>query len=141
MNLLEFEQLMTGANMPRCLQRGALFDFDRSVFNKDATFDDAKFEDCVNFNNSKFKKRADFLGSQFSRHADFFHTHFDEELNLTRATFTHLAIRWDSIKEHLIYDNATYLFLSNTPQLCCGDEHITNKQLLCSHILGTMSSG
>ena len=26
MNLLEFEQLMTGANMPRCLQRGALFD-------------------------------------------------------------------------------------------------------------------
>jgi len=27
MNLLEFEQLMTGANMPRCLQRGALFDF------------------------------------------------------------------------------------------------------------------
>jgi len=27
MNLLEFEQLMTGANMPRCLQRGALFDY------------------------------------------------------------------------------------------------------------------
>ena len=27
MNLLEFEQLMTGANMPRCLQRGAMFDF------------------------------------------------------------------------------------------------------------------
>jgi hypothetical protein len=28
------------------------------------------------------------------------------------------------------------LFLSNTPQLCCGDEHITDKQLLCSRILG-----
>jgi len=30
MNLLEFEQLMTGANMPRCLQRGALFDYGES---------------------------------------------------------------------------------------------------------------
>jgi len=29
MNLLEFEQLMTGANMPRCLQRGALFDCEK----------------------------------------------------------------------------------------------------------------
>jgi len=26
MNLLEFKYLMTCANMPRCLQRGALFD-------------------------------------------------------------------------------------------------------------------
>jgi len=32
MNLLEFEQLMTGANMPRCLQRGALFDWFFDLF-------------------------------------------------------------------------------------------------------------
>jgi hypothetical protein len=30
----------------------------------------------------------------------------------------------------------TSLFLSNTPQLCCGDEHITDKQLQRSRILG-----
>jgi len=36
----------------------------------------------------------------------------------------------------VVGDESIYFILSNTPQLCCGDEHITNKQLLCSRILG-----
>jgi len=89
-------------------------EFVESMFEKAASFEEAKFEDNANFNNGKFKKYADFRGSQFGRYADFFGTHFDEELNLTRATFTQLAISWDLIREHLTYDSATYLLLVET---------------------------
>jgi len=48
MNLLEFEQLMTGANMPRCLQRGALFD--SNVYNAESALKLAQFVDPTDAN-------------------------------------------------------------------------------------------
>ncbi|MCX8206234.1 MAG: pentapeptide repeat-containing protein [Methanothrix sp.] len=108
--------------------------FDGSVFRGDANFALARFDKAVYFGDITFEGDAIFGLTQFEGLANFAGTHFMGDLNLNSARidafvldnttfgsasrinlkgaeFRRITAPWSQIKDHLLYDGATYLAL------------------------------
>jgi hypothetical protein len=107
--------------------------FREAQFNGDAYFENAQFSENARFTQAQFVRYADFGGAQFSgyasfrgvlfndnakfkqalfsENANFESVRFNIKLDMTRSNFNRLYIGWDSIKDHLDFDGATYLAL------------------------------
>lgn len=108
--------------------------FDGSVFRGDANFALARFDKAVYFGDITFEGDAVFGLTQFEGLANFAGTYFAKDLNLNSARidafvldnttfgsasrinlkgseFRRLTAPWPSIKDHILYDGATYLAL------------------------------
>lgn len=108
--------------------------FEGSVFRGDANFALARFDKAVYFGDITFEGDAVFGLTQFEGLANFAGTHFTADLNLNSASidafvldnttfgsasrinlkgaeFRRLTAPWSHIKDHLLYDGATYLAL------------------------------
>ncbi|MDD1751682.1 MAG: pentapeptide repeat-containing protein [Methanotrichaceae archaeon] len=94
-------------------------DFTGSTFNGDAYFEGARFNNEAGFNESTFKNEtyfdeANFAGvthfynSEFVGDALFQNATFSEPLDLTRAKYDKLYIKWTNIKKELRYDESAY---------------------------------
>ncbi|MDD1726826.1 MAG: pentapeptide repeat-containing protein, partial [Methanothrix sp.] len=75
-------------------------DFTEGQFDKEARFEDASFTGKTSFENARFKEDALFENATF-----------EDELNLTRARYSKLFIRWHSLQGGLAYDDAAYMSL------------------------------
>jgi len=79
----------------------AITDFTAAQFEKESHFEDASFIGKTTFENARFKEDALFDNAGFM-----------DELNLARARYSKLFIRWHSIeKGGLVYDDAAYMSL------------------------------
>jgi uncharacterized protein YjbI with pentapeptide repeats len=106
--------------------------FYQTEFRWNANFAEARFDGIVYFKGAKFGKLVSFAGAQFTRYTSFETVQFDEEadfsdvqfqdsyfwgakyggkLTLNGTQFTIMQIEWDSIKDHLVYNDASYLSL------------------------------
>ena len=108
--------------------------FSESQFCADAGFSEARFEGDANFYRARFRTEANFSRTRFSGDVDFRSVAFDKNLNLDSAKgsvirlsdvtfgegsyiyfrdldFNKIAIRWESIQDHLPYDGSAYLSL------------------------------
>jgi hypothetical protein len=90
---------------------GGMSYFDGAYFAKNANFENAEFDRYVSFDNVRFEKDADFKGTQFNRDSYFTGTKFGGNLNLDNSHFSALQIEWAAIKDHLLYNEATYVAL------------------------------
>jgi hypothetical protein len=75
-------------------------DFSDSIFSGPADFSRTAFRDRVNFYNTQFKKNVHFQSSQINT------------INLTRAGYDWLYLKWDCVN-HLEFDDAAYQNLIN----------------------------
>ncbi|MDD1753933.1 MAG: pentapeptide repeat-containing protein [Methanotrichaceae archaeon] len=93
--------------------------FRDSMFNGDADFKSSTFNNKVDFNESTFKNETYFDDANFVGEARFYHsrfvgdalfrnTTFSEPLDLTRAKYDKLYIKWTNIKKGLGYDQSAY---------------------------------
>jgi len=90
---------------------GGMSYFEGAYFAKNANFENAEFDRYVNFNSVRFEEDAVFKGTQFNRDSYFTGTEFGGNLNLDNAHFSALQIEWAAIKDHLLYNDATYVAL------------------------------
>jgi uncharacterized protein YjbI with pentapeptide repeats len=84
-------------------------DFRRAIFTGDSTFEEAEFNGNVEFGDARFENETSFYRILFERPA-YFENCSIESLNLTKADFSRLHLRWDDIKS-LHFDEAAYLAL------------------------------
>ncbi|MEI6102980.1 MAG: pentapeptide repeat-containing protein [Methanothrix sp.] len=85
--------------------------FSGSRFNQIANFRDSQWYKEVTFNDAIFERNTSFNNSNFNGDALFLNTTFMQMLDLTRAKYNRLYIRWASINNKLNYDDTTYLSL------------------------------
>lgn len=85
--------------------------FVKACFKIVASFHWAFFGDYANFSGARFKKKANFDRTRFKDDIDFRKAIFDTDLSLKESNFERFHVRWDIIKDHLIYDGAVYLSL------------------------------
>ncbi len=105
--------------------------FKSSIFRGNTTFGLSKFDGLCDFTGVNFKVMATFLGTKFSDNVYFTDAKFDKDLilegariysmqldnvtfaegskiNLKDADFTRFVVRWNAIKDRLIFDGAAY---------------------------------
>jgi hypothetical protein len=105
-------------------------------FDQDVNFGGSQFNNIFRVNGTNFKEGANFEGVQFNKNVKFRETKFNKYLSLNNSTFNYLDlmhnsfvnksaiglsgsiyyrlyIRWDSIKDHIIYDESAYMSLIN----------------------------
>jgi len=63
------------------------------------------------FSGAEFIGDTDFIGAEFSKDANFSGAQFSQKLDFHMLQYEQLFINWESIKDHLEYDGATYLSL------------------------------
>jgi len=106
--------------------------FYQTEFHWNTNFADAKFSGTAYFKGTKFERLASFAGAEFIRYASFEAVQFVEDadfsdvqfkdsyfwgakyggiLTLNGTQFTVMQVEWDSIKDHLVYNEASYLYL------------------------------
>jgi hypothetical protein len=108
--------------------------FESSRFVKDASFSSAQFKGMSDLTGAVFCEDALFSGARFTETCDFTSSEFHRDLNLENARvhimrlfkasfgdkstislqgsdFDRLEVRWESIRDQLIYDGAVYLAL------------------------------
>ncbi len=90
-----------------------LADFSSASFLDVSRFDEAQFNKVVRFINSSFTKNVSFFEAYFDRDASFEGARLASTLDLTNATFSKLALPWDTINGHIVYNKATQLSLVN----------------------------
>lgn len=71
----------------------------------------AKFNGGALFRNAQFDGDANFIDAQFSGGSDFRGAKFGGLINLTNFRFDIFRVSWQTLKDHLYYDGATYLSL------------------------------
>jgi pentatricopeptide repeat protein len=79
-----------------------------SRFCKEAYFAMARFDGKADFDGATFKNEANFGGVKFEDNASFFAAIFEAPVFLSQAKFSVLEIRWNSIKDHLVFDGQFY---------------------------------
>jgi len=93
--------------------RGATFsgdaDFRGATFIGRSRFEDAEFDGNIEFGDARFENETSFYRILFKRPA-YFENCTIESLNLTKAEYGRLHLRWDGI-ESLHFDEAAYLAL------------------------------
>lgn len=82
-----------------------------SNFTNVAGFGKARFGRAVDFSNTQFASDANFPHAQFIGNAFFDNVSFNRTIDMTNAEFNRFYIDWRFIRDHLIYDGATYLAL------------------------------
>jgi len=113
---------------------GADVTFSRAQFDQTAIFGLANFNGFTDFSRVIFKGAAIFAVTKFTDNARFVDSRFDQDLimesariyslelgnatygqdsllSLKGADFTRLIARWDTIKDHMVFDGAAYLAL------------------------------
>lgn len=123
--------------------------FSDSQFCEDAGFSEAHFQGEANFSRAEFMTEANFSRARFNGDAGFSGAKFHKNLNLESAKtytvhlsdavfdqgssiylkdldFNRIAVRWDTIKDHLPYNGSVYLALTknfrNLEQFEDGDD-------------------
>lgn len=123
--------------------------FSDSQFCEDAGFSEAQFQGEANFSHAEFVTEANFSRAKFNGDAGFGDANFHKNLNLASAKtytihlsdamfengssiylkdldFNRIAVRWDTIKDHLPYNGSVYLALTknfrNLEQFEDGDD-------------------
>jgi hypothetical protein len=96
---------------------GAMFNesafFADVIFENNAEFIGVTFRDNATFVKSHFHGEANFGGTRFiGMDGYFLDSQFDQIFKLKGAIFTRVDITWDSIKDHLEYDESAYLGLT-----------------------------
>ena len=93
--------------------KGAKFssyaDFMRADFTGNSSFEDVEFNGNIEFGDARFENENSFYRILFKRPA-YFENCFIKSLNLTKAEYSRLQLRWDDI-ESLHFDEAAYLAL------------------------------
>jgi hypothetical protein len=84
--------------------------FKGAEFGKLAAFSGAEFNKFASFEDSRFEEDAEFSNVQFGE-SYFWGGKFGGKLTLNNTQFKLMQIEWDSIKEHLVYNDAAYLSL------------------------------
>lgn len=98
-------------------------DFMYAQFDKDANFDGALFGQDADFYGAHFSGDSDF-NSMFNRDANFVEAKFDNDVHfdsavinrsifLNRTKFDRFYVPWTHIREHLAFDEASFLSLVN----------------------------
>jgi uncharacterized protein YjbI with pentapeptide repeats len=111
---------------------GAKADFISADFGQESSFAHAFFQAKASFESALFQEKTTFRGAQFTTTADFSGAHFGGDLlftnakiqilrlldakisgqiDLHNADMSRLEVRWPTVRRHLIYDGAAYLFL------------------------------
>jgi len=95
-------------------------DFEEAAFSSDANFRDAAFSGGAGFDKAEFNGDIEFSDARFENETSFYRILFKrpayfenchiESLNLTKAEYSRLHLRWDDIKS-LHFDEAAYLAL------------------------------
>ena len=87
--------------------------FFRSMFEDGVEFDGSEFREFVNFKDSKFAGHTSFDNCAFNKIANFGSASFEanSSCSFKYSSFNKLFIRWESIKNKLIYNDHTYLTL------------------------------
>jgi len=80
-------------------------------FYKNVDSSHSKFDKLASFNKTQFNGTVSFEDAHFSGDTKFFETKFDGELDLNRAIFNKLFIKWSDIKDCLKYNDLLYLEL------------------------------
>lgn len=89
-------------------------------FGSDTDFINTTFLDEVDFSKSVFIGDADFYNAIFKKHADFKRVEFNnvnfintkfKEVSFFNADFSKMFVKWDAIKDSLIFDGQFYLKL------------------------------
>jgi hypothetical protein len=93
------EATLGGTVYLKAAEFGELASFTGTEFGKYASFEDVKFKGDAYFDNAQF------------RYSYFWGSKFENKLNLNDTQFSLMQIQWDSIKESLVYNEATYLSL------------------------------
>lgn len=88
-------------------------DFSSANFSGTSNFDEMEFFKIAKFNNANFSGNTSFFGSYFEKDAKFEGAVFRSMLNLSGATYSQLALSWDSIRGHLIKDKKANQSLIN----------------------------
>lgn len=114
-----------------CFTKGA--NFSGCEFLEDAGFSDAEFQGVANFSRASFASEANFSRARFND-ADFGRARFERHFHLVNAkvytlklsdaifpegssihlkdfNFSRLAVRWNSIRDHVPYNGSVYLTL------------------------------
>jgi hypothetical protein len=85
--------------------------FEGAQFRRYASFEGAQFRRYASFGGASFSGDANFKGAQFDGDAYFMEAKFDGKLTLNNVRFSSIQIKWDTINDHLIYNEAIYLSL------------------------------
>ncbi len=83
--------------------------YERAAFIGNSSFQDAEFNGNIEFSDARFKNETSFYRILFKRPA-YFEDCSIKSLNLTKAEYSRLHLRWDGI-ESLHFDEAAYLAL------------------------------
>lgn len=86
--------------------------FVKARFKPAASFHWACFNDNANFSRAKFCERANFARARFYIDANFANAEFERTISLKEAIFTRIDVSWDSIKNHIEYNDTVYLELT-----------------------------
>jgi len=85
--------------------------FSATRFDSDASFMESKFEGDASFRGAEFKGYLSLMRSRFQEIADFSKSQFGREVYLTEIRLNSVKLDWNSIKDRMICDGATYLLL------------------------------
>jgi hypothetical protein len=85
--------------------------FSATQFNSDASFMESKFEGDASFRGSQFRGYLSLMRSRFQEIADFSKSQFGREVYLTEVRLNSVKLDWNSIRERIVCDGATYLLL------------------------------
>lgn len=91
---------------------GGLVDFGNVVFSETAYFGGVKFSDLAYFVNAQFDKGLILEDARlYSMQLDNATFGKDATINLNGADFTKFVVRWDAIRDRMVYNGAAYLAL------------------------------
>lgn len=85
--------------------------FRASKFYKHEYFTDVLFNKNAYFLNAIFEQDASFSNSEIRESASFENTFFKGKLFLTKTNYNRLYIRWQNIKDSLVYEDSAYMSL------------------------------
>lgn len=88
-------------------------EFHGVTFNEDVSFCGATVSKDAGFNGAIFSKGANFNDAKFREDVTFLGAVFDQKFSLAEAKYDRAYIRWDTVKDHLEYQGATYITLIN----------------------------
>ncbi len=82
-------------------------DFDHTIFKEYADLSYATFKKNANFGQTVFEQHANFYKATF-KDADFRNATFKGPFVLTGTGYNKLSVRWDNIKDRLVYEESVY---------------------------------
>ncbi len=85
--------------------------FSNTTFVRDATFKKTSFMKDVDFEESRFLYMIDFNDTSFRSDAIFWNAQFFDDIYLHGSSFSRFIVRWENIRERLVFGEVLYLSL------------------------------